>query len=51
MFFAVLNLGSTHEGSGNIVERAEAALQRLPAQLAHNPDTIALPPYFPDTPS
>ncbi len=49
-FFAFMNLGSTHEGSGNHASRAEQALKRLPADLKHDPDTITLPPYFPDTP-
>lgn len=49
-FFAFMNLGSTHEGSGNIPSRAAPALARLPKERFHNPDTILLPPYFPDTP-
>ncbi len=49
-FFAFMNLGSTHEGSGNMAERAEPALLRLPAGRKHSPDSIDLPPYFPDTP-
>jgi arylsulfatase A-like enzyme len=48
-FYAFMNLGSTHEGSGNHASRAEPALKRLPAELKHDPDTIALPPYFADT--
>ncbi len=48
-FFAFLNLGRTHEGSGNLSEKADVALQRLPAGLKHSPDDVQLPPYFPDT--
>jgi arylsulfatase A-like enzyme len=49
-FFAFMNLGATHEGSGNIAERAAPALARLPADRVCDPATVALPPYFPDTP-
>ncbi|MBN1997207.1 sulfatase-like hydrolase/transferase [candidate division KSB1 bacterium] len=49
-FFAFLNLGSTHEGSGNHTARAEPALKRLPPELKHDPEKISLPPYYPDTP-
>ncbi len=49
-FFAFLNLGSTHEGSGNLTERAGTALKRLPPGLEHDPAKITLPPYYPDTP-
>jgi len=48
-FFAFMNLGRTHEGSGNMTERAALALKRLPPNLKHDPATIALPPYYPDT--
>jgi hypothetical protein len=48
-FFAFMNLGSTHEGSGNLTQRADQALQRLPPSLKHSPEDITLPPYFPDT--
>ncbi len=49
-FFAFMNLGSTHEGSGNLTERAAPALKRLPKEFKHDPSSINLPPYFPDTP-
>lgn len=49
-FFAFMNLGSTHEGSGNLSARADMALKRLPPKRKHDPRQIALPPYFPDTP-
>jgi hypothetical protein len=48
-FFAFLNLGSTHEGSGNLSEKADLALRRLPSELKHSPAEVDLPPYFPDT--
>ena len=49
-FFSFMNLGSTHEGSGNRPDRAAPALARLAKDRFHNPETINLPPYYPDTP-
>lgn len=49
-FFAFMNLGATHEGSGNLPERAAPALARLPADRVCDPATVTLPPYYPDTP-
>ena len=49
-FFAFMNLGKTHEGSGNIAERANPSLARLSKELKRNPDKVDLPPYFPNTP-
>ncbi len=41
-FFAVFNIATSHESSLH---------QRTPAgELRHHPDSIALPPYHPDTP-
>ncbi len=48
-FFAFMNLGATHEGSGNISSRAAPDLARLPGERIHDPETVRLPPYFPDT--
>ena len=48
-FFSFMNLGSTHEGSGNRPERAALALDRLAEDRRHDPDTIHLPPYYPNT--
>lgn len=49
-FFSFMNLGATHEGSGNMSDRAQEALARLPKGRAHDPERIEVPPYFPDTP-
>lgn len=49
-FYAFMNLGSTHEGSGNLSDRANRALPRLPSGLKHDPRQVELPPYYPDTP-
>ena len=49
-FFAFLNLGSTHEGSGNLEEKAVEATGNLSPGQRHDPEETKLPPYFPDTP-
>lgn len=49
-FFAFLNLGSTHEGSGNVPEKANQVHERLDKNLRKDPSKVDLPPYFPDTP-
>ena len=49
-FFSFMNLGSTHEGSGNRADRAAGALERLAPELKHDPAATTPPPYFPDTP-
>ncbi len=48
-FFAFVNLGSTHEGSGNRSERAASVLSRLPAERRADPAAVSLPPYYSDT--
>jgi len=48
-FFAYMNLGQTHEGSGNSSRTAADPLSRLPADARHDPAEAALPPYYPDT--
>lgn len=49
-FFAFLNLGSTHEGSGNRLERAKLALKDFPQERKCDPAKVTLPPFYPDTP-
>jgi len=49
-FYASLNIGGTHEGSGNRSERAQISLKHLPEGAKRDPAKITLPPYFPDTP-
>lgn len=49
-FFSFMNLGSTHEGSGNKADRANKTLERLDPALKHDPGKTTPPPYFPDTP-
>ena len=49
-FFAYMNLGQTHEGPGNSSQAAAEPLSRLPEGAKHNPGTVDLPPFYPDTP-
>lgn len=49
-FFAFMNLGSTHEGSGNLPDRADKALSSLSIEQRRKADKVELPPYYPDTP-
>jgi len=49
-FFSFLNIGSTHEGPGNLEERYLMAVEDLPDSLFHDPEKANLPPYYPDTP-
>lgn len=49
-FFAFMNLGSTHEGSGNRPERAAEALKKLPLGAKRDPAAITMPPHHPDSP-
>jgi len=46
-FFAVFNLGSSHEGS---VLRQYNARVADPANAIHDKEKLVLPPYWPDTP-
>ncbi|MCM8533260.1 MAG: sulfatase-like hydrolase/transferase, partial [Lentisphaeraceae bacterium] len=48
-FFAFMNLGSTHEGSGNLSDKADKALSKLSIEVRRDPTQIELPPYYPDT--
>lgn len=46
-FFAVFNLGSSHEGS---VRRQYQARSKDPSAGIHDASHLPLPPYYPDTP-
>lgn len=48
-FFAVFNLGVTHE-SGLFGDTPRRVRQSLPERLQADPATVAVPPYYPDTP-
>ncbi|WP_319592480.1 sulfatase-like hydrolase/transferase [uncultured Draconibacterium sp.] len=49
-FYSFMNIGPSHEGSVNDLERYTDFVKDLPAEVLHNPDNVPLPPYFPDTP-
>jgi N-sulfoglucosamine sulfohydrolase len=48
-FFAVFNLGVTHE-SGLFGDSPRKVRRSLPENLRADPATVAVPPYYPDTP-
>ena len=48
-FFAVFNLGVTHE-SGLFGDTPRKVRKSLPQNLRADPATVAVPPYYPDTP-
>lgn len=48
-FFGFITVGETHEGRINFVERYDQATADLPAELRHDPATVKLPPFYPDT--
>lgn len=51
-FFSVFNIMATHQGqiNGTDEEFFEKYRSRLTPQERHDPQTLPLPPYFPDTP-
>ncbi|MEM9158725.1 MAG: sulfatase-like hydrolase/transferase [Verrucomicrobiota bacterium] len=49
-FFAFLNLGKTHESTGNFVDRANTVTADLSPSERHDPERTVVPPYFPNTP-
>lgn len=50
-FFSMFVIGMTHEGGSNHTEKWAAATKLLPKALLHNPDSVPLPPYYPDDPA
>ena len=48
-FFAIFNLGSTHESRVNVLETHQKAIENVPASLLKKPGDIPVPPYFPNT--
>lgn len=49
-FFSFINIGPSHEGSVNNLEKYNDFVKDLPADKLHNPDKVKLPPYYPDSP-
>jgi len=50
-FFLIFNLTMTHESCINNKEKHDRLTQDLPTALRTNPDMVAVPPYYPDTPT
>ena len=48
-FFAFITVGETHEGRINFRHRYEQATTDLPDELKHDPTTVTIPPFYPDT--
>ncbi len=48
-FFAFMTIGETHEGRINFPDRHQQAVADLPAAAKHEPASIQLPPFYPDT--
>ena len=49
-FFSIFNIGETHEGPSNSKQNYQkATVPLLPAQFT-SPDSVTLPPYYPNTP-
>jgi N-sulfoglucosamine sulfohydrolase len=49
-FYSFMNIGPSHEGSVNNLDRYNGFVKDLPAELFHDPDKVPLPPYYPDSP-
>lgn len=49
-FYSFFNIGDTHEGPGNSVERHKELTAGLPPEMFTSPDEVTLPQYYPDTP-
>lgn len=49
-FFSFFNIGDTHEGPGNKSENYQAVTANLSPEQMTSPDSVTLPPYYPNTP-
>lgn len=49
-FFSFFNIMDTHEGPGNTPENYERVTAGLPPEQLTSPDSVTLPPYYPNTP-
>ena len=48
-FFSFITVGETHEGGINIEDRYQRATADLPPEYFHDPDSVQVPPFYPDT--
>jgi arylsulfatase A-like enzyme len=49
-FFCFFNIGDTHEGPANSTENYQRVTASLSPEQLSSPDSVALPPYYPNTP-
>lgn len=49
-FFSFFNIGDTHEGPSNSTENYQRVTANLSPEQFTSPDSVTLPPYYPDTP-
>jgi len=49
-FFSYMNIGPSHEGSAVRDDRNKELTKNLDPSLYHDPNTVPIPPYYPDTP-
>ncbi len=50
-FFSFINVGPSHEGSVNRIERYREHVADLPEDQFTDPNEVSVPPYYPDTES
>ncbi|MFW5756475.1 MAG: sulfatase-like hydrolase/transferase, partial [Tangfeifania sp.] len=49
-FYSFMNIGPSHEGSVNSIEKYNEFVKDLPPEKFHDPNEVEVPPYYPDTP-
>ncbi|HKK10460.1 MAG TPA: sulfatase-like hydrolase/transferase [Bacteroidales bacterium] len=49
-FYSFINIGPSHEGSVNSIEKYNDFVKDLPPEKFHDPTKVEVPPYYPDTP-
>ncbi|MEM6344486.1 MAG: sulfatase-like hydrolase/transferase [Bacteroidota bacterium] len=49
-FFSFINIGPSHEGSVNNLEKYRDFVRDLPTEDLHDPTKVKFPPYYPDSP-
>lgn len=49
-FYSFINIGPSHEGSVNSIEKYNDFAKDLPPEKFHDPAEVEVPPYYPDTP-
>ncbi|HKJ79700.1 MAG TPA: sulfatase, partial [Prolixibacteraceae bacterium] len=49
-FYSFINIGPSHEGSVNSIEKYNEFVKGLPPEKFHDPAKVKVPPYYPNTP-